>query len=252
MMSLRKIAIAGSLGMLVLVGLLWLWRGSVFPLTSVPLKTDPDAAYRASAALFPGSPDGPLDGPIHAAVATTPAKQPDAVASDFTIPGTGRDFIDRGKTTDDNTAGTQSTDHLPTIIDTRVRTTAYTHTESDHIKYGTLTALGTHLRYSPEYHSVAADWSRFPLGTKFRMKGHNRLFVVDDYGKALVGGATIDIYFPTKERMNHWGVRWVDIEVVEFGNFHESRKILAARANYPHCREMLATMTSDDWWKNYK
>ena len=120
------------------------------------------------------------------------------------------------------------------------------------IKYGTLTALGTHLRYSPEYHSVAADWSRFPLGTKFRMKGHDRLFVVDDYGKALVGGATIDIYFPTKERMNNWGLRWVDIEVVEFGNFHESRKILAARATYPHCREMLATMTNDNWWKDYK
>jgi len=138
------------------------------------------------------------------------------------------------------------------LVTTTVRTTAYTHTEADHIKYGTKTALGTNLRYTPEYHSVAADWSRFPLGTKFRMKGSDRLFVVDDYGKALVGSSTVDIYFLTKERMNNWGVRWITIDVVEFGSFHESRKILAARANFPHCRAMLASMTSDDWWKSYR
>ncbi len=50
-----------------------------------------------------------------------------------------------------------------------VRTTAYTHTEADHLPYGNRSALGTELRYTPEYHSVAADWSRFPLGTKFRI-----------------------------------------------------------------------------------
>ena len=76
--------------------------------------------------------------------------------------------------------------------------------------------------------------------------------MVDDYGKALVGTRTIDIYFLTKERMNHWGVRWLDIEVLEFGSFHESRKILAARANHPHCLEMLASMTNDDWWKSHR
>ena len=132
-----------------------------------------------------------------------------------------------------------------------VRTTAYTHTEADHIPYGKKTALGTELRYSPEYHSAAADWSRFPLGTKFKIKGYDRLFVVDDYGKALVNSRTIDIYFPNMKRMNNWGVRWVKIEVLEFGSFHESRKILAARATYPHCLTMLASMTTDDWWKEY-
>ncbi|MDP1588514.1 MAG: hypothetical protein Q8M07_12265, partial [Prosthecobacter sp.] len=30
---------------------------------------------------------------------------------------------------------------------TAVRTTAYTHSESDHIIYGTRTAVGTHLKY---------------------------------------------------------------------------------------------------------
>lgn len=138
------------------------------------------------------------------------------------------------------------------LVTTSLRTTAYTHTEADHIKYGKKTALGTDLRYTPEYHSVAADWSRFPLGTKFRMQGVDRLFVVDDYGKALVGSRTVDIYFPSKRQMNHWGVRNVDIDVVEFGNFHESRKILAGRGNYPHCLEMLSSMTRDDWWKDFR
>lgn len=133
-----------------------------------------------------------------------------------------------------------------------VRTTAYTHTEADHLKYRNKSALGTVLNYTPEYHSVAADWSRFPLGTKFKITGYDRLFVVDDYGSALVGTQTIDIYFPTADRMNNWGTRFVEIEIIGMGSFHESRKILAARANHRYCLAMLASMTTDDWYKNYR
>src|SRR5437016_3427658 len=39
----------------------------------------------------------------------------------------------------------------------RVRTTAYTHTESDHRCHGCQTAIGTTLRYDT-VHSAAADW----------------------------------------------------------------------------------------------
>lgn len=137
------------------------------------------------------------------------------------------------------------------LFTTRVRTTAYTHTEADHLKYGTKTALGTELSHSPDAHSAAADWSRFPLGTKFRIKGYDRVFVVDDYGKALVGSRTIDLYFPTMEGMKRWGARWVEIEVLELGSFHGSRRILAARANHPHCLAMLAAMTDDEWWTRF-
>ncbi len=138
------------------------------------------------------------------------------------------------------------------LVSVVVRTTAYTHTEDDHLPYGNKSALGTVLNYTPEYHSVAADWSRFPLGTKFRIKGYDRLFVVDDYGSALVGTQTIDLYFPTKERMNNWGTRFVEVEILEFGSFHESRKILAARAKNRYCLAMLASMTADDWYKNHR
>ncbi|MEC5125996.1 3D domain-containing protein [Verrucomicrobiales bacterium BCK34] len=138
------------------------------------------------------------------------------------------------------------------LVELTVRTTAYTHTESDHVTYGNKTALGTVLRYTPEYHSAAADWSYFPLGTKFKIKGYDRLFVVDDYGSALVGKPTIDIYFTTKKWMNNWGTRHVEIEVIEFGSFHESRKILAGRGTYPHCLAMLRRMTQDNWYEKFQ
>jgi len=133
----------------------------------------------------------------------------------------------------------------------QVRATAYTHTEPDHLPYGKKSALGTELRFTKEYHSAAADWSFFPLGTVFRIRGYDRLFVVDDYGSALVGKPTVDIYFDTMAGMKRWGARQVWIEVVRFGSFHESRKILAARANHAHCRAMLARMTQDDWFQAF-
>jgi len=133
----------------------------------------------------------------------------------------------------------------------QVRATAYNHTEPDHLPYGKKSALGTELRFTPEYHSAAADWSFFPLGTVFRIRGYDRLFVVDDYGSALVGKPTVDIYFDTIAGMKRWGARQVWIEVVRFGSFHESRKILASRANHAHCRAMLARMTQDDWFQAF-
>ena len=46
----------------------------------------------------------------------------------------------------------------------RVRTTAYTHTEADHLKHGARSARGTLLQ-SGAVNSAAADWSRWPAGT---------------------------------------------------------------------------------------
>src|ERR1700732_1809683 len=73
-----------------------------------------------------------------------------------------------------------------------VRTTAYTRKE----KGGIQNALG---RYLSGHHvmSAAADWSRFPLGTRFRICSTREEFIIDDYGTALVGTRHIDIYKPT-------------------------------------------------------
>ncbi|PAW63779.1 MAG: hypothetical protein B9S36_04050 [Verrucomicrobiia bacterium Tous-C2TDCM] len=123
-----------------------------------------------------------------------------------------------------------------------VRTTAYTHTESDHVHYGRKSAAGNTLKYGSHVRSAAADWSKYPLGTRFMIEGLPYEYVVDDYGSALVGTETIDIYKPEKGTMNRWGVRNVPIRVLEWGSFEESRRILDERKHVRHAdhvREML-------------
>ncbi len=123
-----------------------------------------------------------------------------------------------------------------------VRTTAYTHTEADHLKHGRKTAAGTLLQ-AGTINSAAADWGFLPLGTTFRIKGDpDSLYRVDDYGRALAGTETVDIYRPSRTSMNHWGVRHVEIEIVEFGSIEKSIQILKGRTRYAHCRSMLARL----------
>src|SRR4051812_15343771 len=67
-----------------------------------------------------------------------------------------------------------------------VRTTAYCHNENDHLPYGSFSAGGAPLRFGMVC-SAAADWSRYPLGTRFRIKSQPEVvYEVDDYGSALV------------------------------------------------------------------
>ncbi len=123
-----------------------------------------------------------------------------------------------------------------------VRTTAYTSSESDHLIYGDKNATGTVLRYNNRVRSAAADWSFYPVGTTFRIRGLPYLYVVDDYGSALLGTGTVDIYKPTKDIMNVWGTRKVEITVVQWGSFTRSAELLRQRTGYEHCRKMLANI----------
>ena len=63
----------------------------------------------------------------------------------------------------------------------KVRTTAYTHTE----RGGRHNAIGFFLS-ARRARSAASDWSRFPLGTRFRLVDTDEEYVIDDYGTALV------------------------------------------------------------------
>lgn len=123
-----------------------------------------------------------------------------------------------------------------------VRTTAYTSTESDHLIYGDKNATGTTLRYNDRVRSAAADWSFYPVGTTFRIKGLPYLYVVDDYGSALLGTGTVDIYTPTKDVMNLWATRNVEMTVVQWGSMTRSAELLSQRCSYDHCRKMLANI----------
>ena len=119
-----------------------------------------------------------------------------------------------------------------------VRTTAYTHSEGEHRKHGTRSALGTALRFG-DVTSAAADWSRWPAGTVFRVLETGQLFEVDDYGWALAGTNTIDLYMPTRQAMNQWGVQRVTIRIVSWGDLEKSYRVLRPRQKHGHVKRML-------------
>ena len=123
-----------------------------------------------------------------------------------------------------------------------VRTTAYTCSESDHLEYGSLNATGTQLRYTDRVRSAAADWAVYPVGTVVRSKGMSQLFAVDDYGSAMTGTNTVDIYTPSKAHMGAWGRRNVELTVVQWGSYSRSAEILAKRTHFPHCAQMYAAI----------
>jgi 3D (Asp-Asp-Asp) domain-containing protein len=189
-----------------------------------------------------------------------------------------------------------------------VRTTAYTHTESDHREYSNHNALGGELQaagppihraeavpraipvyevpgavpvdetaepevrrasYSPRLQpfsmserrttttirtragrsrsappipvigSAAADWSRWPAGTTFRLLSTGQMYRVDDYGWALSGRNTIDLYMANEREMNSWGAREETIQVLQWGDPGESLRFLAPHQDYKHIKRMV-------------
>ena len=169
-----------------------------------------------------------------------------------------------------------------------VRTTAYTHTESDHIEYGNHNALGgilqaaappirsaavipralpvydsevapqpwtmdprvtrlkrttttttTWSRYPTVYGSAAADWSRWPASTIFRVLSTGQVYRVEDYGWALAGRNTIDLYMATPNDMNSWGVRAEQIQILQWGDPQESLRLLSRHQDHRHIRRIV-------------
>ncbi len=189
-----------------------------------------------------------------------------------------------------------------------VRTTAYTHTESDHREYSNHNALGGELHAAgppihraeagtratlayevpravpvdetashspqlqpfsmeetrtvtrtskhgaktprsvkravaisrpPQIGSAAADWSRWPAGTVFRLLSTGQNYRVEDYGWALSGRNTIDLYMANQREMNSWGTRQETIEILKWGDPEESLQFLRSHQNYRHIKRMV-------------
>jgi len=192
-----------------------------------------------------------------------------------------------------------------------VRTTAYTHTESDHLPYGNHNALGGKLHaatgavrraeytpraipvnpatgediadyrrasYSgpalekfslketkttklvktkhgtkkvvvtrkPQIGSAAADWSRWPACTVFRLVSTGQVYRVDDYGWALAGRNTIDLYMPSRREMNSWGARVENIQILQWGDSNASLRMLQGHQGYRHIRRMVLELEGND------
>jgi len=121
----------------------------------------------------------------------------------------------------------------------KVKTTAYSHVESDSLKYGRSNASGGQLKYG-NVRSAAADWSVFPLGTVFKIEGQPHIYQVDDYGSALVGTKTIDLYKPSHDGIKDWGARNVKIKVLKWGSYSQSLNVLKGRTGYSHVRSMIS------------
>ena len=118
-----------------------------------------------------------------------------------------------------------------------VLTTAYARSRHGKSK----NANGSDLR-AGDLNSAAADWSRFPVGTKFNICGTHKTYVVDDYGPGLVGTNKIDPYMPSRREMHHWGVRDVKINIIEPGSYERSLALLKPRKRLPYVRRMVKVL----------
>ncbi len=87
--------------------------------------------------------------------------------------------------------------------------------------------------------SAAADWSRWPAGTVFRLLSTGQTYRVEDYGWALSGRNTIDLYMANQREMNSWGAREESIQVLQWGDPQESLQFLRSHQNYRHIKRMV-------------
>ena len=122
---------------------------------------------------------------------------------------------------------------LPNVV----RMTAYTSAEAGgrHDACGGLLTTGA-------IHSAAADWSRYPVGTRFQIIETGEVCEIDDYGSALVGTDTIDLYKDSGHQMRTWGVRMVHIKILEWGSPRRSLEILTPRSHNSHVRSMVLAL----------
>ncbi len=91
----------------------------------------------------------------------------------------------------------------------------------------------------PQIGSAAADWSRWPAGTVFRLLSTGQNYRVEDYGWALSGRNTIDLYMANQREMNSWGARQETIEILRWGDRQESLQFLRRHQDYRHIKRMV-------------
>ena len=73
----------------------------------------------------------------------------------------------------------------------------------------------------------------------FRLLSTGQLYRVDDYGWALAGRNTIDLYMATPGEMNSWGAREEQIQILQWGDTEESLRLLRPHEEYKHIKRMV-------------
>lgn len=98
----------------------------------------------------------------------------------------------------------------------------------------------------PRIGSAAADWARWPVGTTFRLLSTGQMYRVEDYGWALSGRNTIDLYMANQRDMNAWGARQEPIQILHWGDSQQSLQILQSHAEHKHIKRMVLELQGRD------
>jgi 3D (Asp-Asp-Asp) domain-containing protein len=98
----------------------------------------------------------------------------------------------------------------------------------------------------PRIGSAAADWSRWPMGTTFRLVSTGQIYRVEDYGWALSGRNTIDLYMASRRDMNTWGAREEPIQILHWGDPQQSLQFLQSHQDYKHIKRMVLELQGRD------
>jgi len=73
-----------------------------------------------------------------------------------------------------------------------------------------------------------------------------QMYRVEDYGWALAGRNTIDLYMPNEHAMNSWGTREEPIQILHWGNPDDSLRLLLPRQRYKHVRRMVLELQGNE------
>jgi 3D (Asp-Asp-Asp) domain-containing protein len=123
------------------------------------------------------------------------------------------------------------------LEETRTTTRATTKTRITKATHGVKRAIA--VAKPPPIGSAAADWSRWPVGTTFRLLSTGQMYRVDDYGWALSGRNTIDLYMANRRDMNSWGARQETIQILQWGDPQQSLQFLQSHQDYRHIKRMV-------------
>ena len=80
----------------------------------------------------------------------------------------------------------------------------------------------------------------------FRLLSTGQIYRVDDYGWALSGRNTIDLYMATPAEMNAWGAREEPIQILKWGDREESLRFLTPHQGYKHIRRMVLELQGNE------
>jgi 3D (Asp-Asp-Asp) domain-containing protein len=122
---------------------------------------------------------------------------------------------------------------------TRVTTTATTTTRLTKTTTVRGAKRAVAVSKPPKIGSAAADWGRWPMGTTFRLLSTGQMYRVEDYGWALSGRNTIDLYMSNRRDMNTWGARQEPIQILHWGDPQQSLQVLQSHTEHKHIKRMV-------------